>query len=151
MQDLNNDAISEGFLHTLLSREEGPDKDYSVFTMFVELVTLLADQYEPSYLSMLIFQVCNVYQVVLEEHRRKHIATTFGVNVNRDLYLEVNTETKEILGYVGGKVEYRFELSDSQAENLREMCKMIWDAKCWTRDWEIVWRKGNIVCIRSER
>lgn len=151
MQLLNNDAISEGFLHTLLFREKGPGKDYNVFTMFAELVTLLADQYEPLFLDMLIFQICDVYQVVLEEHKRKHVSTTFGVTVDQNLYLEANTETKEVLGFVAGKAEYRFELSDAQAENLREMCGMVWEAKCWMGNWVVVWRKDDRICIRAER
>lgn len=127
MLELDSNIIYEGVCHSLFGEEQLTQKDYTLFMLFADAITLLAEEFEPVLLYLIIHYLADTYEVTLDLETFEPVATILRIRASDTLSLEVNTATKEILSYADGKKDCFMTLPDPLADKLRKVFRWAWE------------------------
>lgn len=127
MLELDSNILYEGVFHSLFGEEQFTHKDYTLFILFADAITLLAEELEPVLLYLIIHYLADTYEVTLDLETFEPVSTILRIRASDTLSLEINTATKGILSYADGKIDCFITLPDPLAENLRKVCEWAWE------------------------
>lgn len=127
MLELDSNIIYEGVFHSLFGEEPFTRKDYTLFILFADAITLLAEEFEPVLLYLIIHYLADTYEVTLDLETFEPKSTILGIQATYTLSLEINTATKEILSYTDGKKDCFITLPDPLADKLSKVCRWAWE------------------------
>lgn len=127
MLELDSNILCEGVFHSLFGAEQFTRKDYTLFILFADAITLLAEMFEPVLLYLIIHYLADTYEVTLDLETFEHISTTLTIQASDTLSLEINSAAKEILSYVDGKKDCFITLPDPLADRLCDVCQWAWE------------------------
>ena len=127
MLELDYDIVENSIFHSLFGEGQFTQKNYTLFTLFADAITLIAEDFEPVWLYLLIHYLGDTYEVALDRKTSKPISTVLGIRATPELYLEVNTTTKEILSYISGEKAYYLVLPEALTDNLSRVFHWAWE------------------------
>lgn len=127
MLKLDSNIIYEGVCHSLFGEEQFTHEDYTLFLLFADAITLLAEEFEPVLLYLIIHYLADTYEVTLDLDTFEPVSTILRIRATDKLSLEINTATKEILSYADGKKDCFMALPEPLADKLHKVCRWAWE------------------------
>lgn len=123
MLELDSDILYEGVFHSLFGEKQFTKKDYTLFLLFADAITLLAEEFEPVLMYLIIHYLADTYEVTLDAETFSPAATIVRIRATDTLSLEINTATEDILSYADGKKDCLMPLPVPLADKLRKVCR----------------------------